>query len=348
MVILRLCRQHRDMGDIRGWSILFSVSCTGIVTMPSRAAAEGQPELGDDVSTAEPASSALPEATWRALVDSHVELTRSDGTVVEGQLLEADETSATLVQADGMVVVVPKDAVTSVRRTVGPAPRSTPAEPPAESPAEPPAPQPPISEQQPPQPDPTEAERVPMWKHRGFYFAGMAGFGMPLHWDRYTGNAEPYDGTERIRSPGFNAAFALGGSVRPGLVLGFALDTNVGPATYEDDYRNTEAVFTGLIEHEGRAFSVGTSLFIQPYIKNFFFRVGFGGLGLFFVSDADDTSTGGMGFDLGFGAHFPVSRKAALGFSLGCRSAFWSYDDDDYKGTIVNVQPLLRFEAVTF
>lgn len=324
------------MGDVRGFPILF----VSVVTVPSVAiAAEGQPEPSEEVDTAAPASSALPEATWRALVDSHVELTRSDGAVIEGQLLEVDETSATLVQADGMVVVVPKDAVTSVRRTAAPSD-------PQVSPAEPPAPQPPPTEQ--PQTAATEAQRVPMSKHRGFYFAGMAGFGMPIHWDRYTGVSEPYDGTERIRSPGFNVGFALGGAVRPGLVLGFALDTNVGPASYEDDYVNREASFSGLIEHDGRAFSVGTSLFVQPYIKNFFFRVGFGGLGLFFVSDSESDSTGGMGFDLGFGAHFPVARKAALGFSVAVRSAFWSYDNDDYEGMTTVVQPLLRLEAVVF
>ncbi|HLT40154.1 MAG TPA: hypothetical protein VK034_27925, partial [Enhygromyxa sp.] len=205
------------------------------------------------------------------------------------------------------------------------------------------------SEPQPQEPEANTGEqqdgRRPMSTHRGLYFAGMAGFGMPMSWDVYEGVSEPYDGVERIRSPGFNIGFAIGGAPRPGLVLGFALDTTVGSASLEDEYTH-EGGFDGLESGEGPGASVGTSLFLQGYIKNFFLRVGVGGMGLFFIEDG--SAAGGPGFDLGLGAHFPVARKAALGFSIAARTGFWRYDSDDYRGKSYLVQPMLRFEAVVF
>lgn len=326
-------------------------------TLPRIAVAytgQPEPEAGDSGTAGE--SAPLPQSSWEALVGSHVELTRSNGSVSVGQLLKVDESSATLVKADGTVVALPVADVVAVRR-VEPGQTPPAGEPPATSEpsaSEPPPPTvtepPPPSEPEPAnepdaKPEPQVDGRPPMSTHRGVYFAGMAGFGMPMSWDVYEGVSEPYDGVERIRSPGFNVGFAIGGAPRPGLVLGFALDTNVGPASLEDDYTFEDGT-PGLNSVDGQGAAVGTSLFLQGYIKNFFLRVGAGGLGLFFPED--DSAAGGAGFDLGFGAHFPVARKAALGFSIGARAAFWKYDSDDYKGRVYLVQPLLRFEAVVF
>src|SRR5690606_30257479 len=88
-------------------------------TVPQTAVAstgQPEPEAGESAST-DPAAP-LPQSSWEALVGSQVELTRSDGNRVVGQLLGVDESSATLVMADGAVVAVPVADVTAVRRVV--------------------------------------------------------------------------------------------------------------------------------------------------------------------------------------------------------------------------------------
>ena len=201
----------------------------------------------------------------------------------------------------------------------------------------------------PPAPE-TKKSVPPMSTRRGFYLAAASGFGMPIHRGPYEGVGEPYDGTETVRSPGVNLGVAIGGAPRPGLIVGFALDTNLGPARYTDDYTG-QGLPDGVTKRSGAGYAIGTSVFVQGYIRNFFLRGGVGGMGLFFIDgDSSDHNelTGGVGFDLALGAHFPVAHKAAVGFSAGLRSAFWGYDDDDYRGKIAIVQPLLRFEVVVF
>jgi hypothetical protein len=277
---------------------------------------------------------ALSDAAWRALVGARLSVTRTDGVLIEGELLQVGEREASIVQRDGSVLEIPKDDVAAVRRLPEPSAPPPPAEPRTE-----PAPAPALAD------DP----RAPMSQRRGFYLSGSMGFGMPMAWDAYEGVSEPYDGTERFRSPGYNVGFAIGGAPAKGFVLGVALDSNVGPASYEDDWTGVEGS-AGITEGEGRGHAIGMSVFAQGYMRNFFLRAGVGGMGVFFFSDgsSEDESTGGMGFDLAAGMHFPVARKAAVGFSAGVRAAFWSYDDEDYKGKIYAVQPLLRFDAVLF
>lgn len=321
------------------------VTCS-MFALPATALASTEqpaPEGGEGAGQSEP----LPRSAWEALVGSQVELTGRNADVSVGQLLNVDESSATLVKADGTVVALPLADVVAVRR-IGPGESPSTSEPAASEP-----PQPAVSEpQQPAAPEANQANpegpqsRSPMSTRRGVYFAGMTGFGLPMSWDVYEGVSESYDGVERIRSPGFNIGFAIGGAPRPGLVLGFALDTNVGTAKYQDEYDSQDG-FSGSGEAEGVGAAVGASLFVQAYIKNFFVRGGVGGMGLFFVGE-ENSSDGGPGFDLGFGAHFPVANKVALGFSIAARAAFWGYDNDDYKGRNYLVQPLLRFEVVAF
>jgi hypothetical protein len=199
--------------------------------------------------------------------------------------------------------------------------------------------------------EPIEEERHFMSERRGAYFSGALGFGMPIYWSPYTGVSEPYDGTEGIRSPGFNTGFSVGGAPARGFVMGFTLDTNVGPATFRDDWRHTLTDLTGVDERRGRAHAVGAGFFLQGYIRNFFIRTGFSGLGVFFIDEAGadgNESVGGMGADLAIGVHFPVAPKAALGFSTGLRAAFWDFDNDDYRGKEYILQPLVRFEVVVF
>jgi hypothetical protein len=190
-----------------------------------------------------------------------------------------------------------------------------------------------------------------MSDRRGAYFSGALGFGMPIYWSPYTGVGEPYDGTEGIRSPGFNAGFSVGGAPARGFVLGFMLDTNVGPAKFRDDYRHQPSGVTGFDERSGRAHAVGAGFFLQGYMRNFFLRAGFSGLGVFFFDETGsdgNESVGGMGADFAMGVHFPVAPKAALGFSTGLRAAFWDFDNADYRGKEYILQPMVRFEAVAF
>jgi hypothetical protein len=202
--------------------------------------------------------------------------------------------------------------------------------------------------------EPIEEEQhdlLRMSERRGAYFSGALGFGMPIYWSPYTGVSEPYDGTEGIRSPGFNTGFSIGGAPARGFVMGFTLDTNVGPATFRDDYRDTLTGVTGVDKRSGRAHAVGAGFFLQGYIRNFFIRTGFSGLGVFFLDESGsggNESTGGMGGELAMGVHFPVAPKAALGFSTGLRAAFWDFDNDDYRGKEYILQPLVRFEVVVF
>lgn len=202
--------------------------------------------------------------------------------------------------------------------------------------------------------EPLEEEQhdlLRMSERRGAYFSGALGFGMPIYWSPYTGVSEPYDGTEGIRSPGFNTGFSIGGAPARGFVMGFTLDTNVGPATFRDDYRDTLTDVTGVDERSGRAHAVGAGFFLQGYIRNFFIRSGFSGLGVFFLDEsgsAGNESVGGMGAEVAMGVHFPVAPKAALGFSTGLRAAFWDFDNDDYRGKEYILQPLVRFEVVVF
>jgi hypothetical protein len=303
---------------------------------PSSEAPAVDPEAPTSA-TGEPAPApsrkpALSDAAWQALVGARLSVTRTDGVLIEGELLQVGERDASIVQRDGSVLEIPKDDVAAVRRLADPDPTPS-APPPAAEPA----------------PALADDPRAPMSERRGFYLSGSTGFGMPMAWDAYEGVSEPYDGTERFRSPGFNVGVSVGGAPAKGFVLGVTLDSNVGPASYEDDWTGVEGS-AGITEGDGRGHAIGMSFFAQGYMRNFFLRGGVGGMGVFFFSDgsSENESTGGMGFDLAAGMHFPVARKAAVGFSAGVRAAFWSYDDEDYKGKIYAVQPLLRFDAVLF
>lgn len=98
-------------------SVFGTVVSWSLFILPQTATAyTGQPEAdpGAPVNTDETAP--LPQSSWEALVGSQVELTRSDGNVVAGQLLELDESSATLVKSDGTVVALAVTDVIAVRR----------------------------------------------------------------------------------------------------------------------------------------------------------------------------------------------------------------------------------------
>ena len=262
---------------------------------------------------------ALPESAWQALVGSAVTLTRNDGTVVRGELLGFDATTASIVAADGEVITVPRGDVQSARRTA-------------------------------PAPEPPPEARRPMSEHRGLFLASGIGFGMPMRFSDYEGVGEPYTGDSRILGPGLNLSFAIGGAPVPRLVLGGILDTNVGPGSFVDDWTHDDGS-TGVDDRDGRVHTVGLSFFAQGYIRNFFIRGGLGGMGMFFINDGpsdDNKSAGGGGFDLAMGAHFPLARKLALGFAVGSRVAFARFDDDDYKGLAILPQPYARLEFVYF
>ncbi len=292
---------------------------------------EAEPVAASSQDASSGAVGALPDSAWQALVGSQIVVTRTDGARVSGKLLGVDPTTVTIVGPDGRVMVVARTDVEQVQQVAEQAEASPEA---SETPAT--------------KPSTTDA-RTPMSKHRGFFMAGGAGFGIPVGRAPYEGVTEPYDGTERILGPGLNLGFLIGGAPRPGLVLGFALDTNVGRGWHKDDWTTPDG-YSGIDDYDGGVYSVASSLFVQGYMRNFFIRGGLGGMGLFFVDDGSsdgDESTGGMGVDFAVGLHVPVARKAAIGFSAGLRTAFWRFDDD-YTGSWQIFQPQIRFETVLF
>jgi len=245
----------------------------------------------------------------------------TNGAELSGRLLEISDETATLIAADGQVIPVLRAQVDAVWVTN-------------------------------PAPEPAQRGRnrgESLSRRRGLYVVGSGGFSMALAADRYVGVSEPYDGTTSVSSPGFVAGIALGGTLRPGMVLGVALDATAGSARYSDRYTSSSAA-DGEHSFTGRGTAIGGSLFLQQYIQDLYIRGGVGGLGLVAIepSAGEVESTGGMGFDVGIGFHHRVTDKVAIGASIGLRAAFWRYDNSDYRGRLRVLAPMARVDVVRF
>lgn len=102
-------------------------------------------EAAATAATATAPSGPIPDATWQALMGRQVQVTTADGYLVIGELAGFDELTATLINAQGKVIVVDKTRATGVTvlqgtPTAAPAPAPGPA--PAPAPTAAPAPQP--------------------------------------------------------------------------------------------------------------------------------------------------------------------------------------------------------------